>query len=102
MVDIEFAVQYLVLTHASAHPGLTRNAGNIALLHLAGDLGLAPPDLTRAVADAYRDYRRQQHALRLAGARHARIDPERFAVQREAVFALWHHVFGTAWQGARG
>jgi len=102
MVDIEFAVQYLVLTQASAHPGLTRNAGNIALLRLAGDLGLAPPDLTRAVADAYRDYRKQQHALRLAGARHARIDPERFAGQREAVFALWRHVFGAAWQGARG
>jgi len=102
MVDIEFAVQYLVLTQASAHPGLTRNAGNIALLRLAGDLGLAPSDLTRAVADAYRDYRKQQHALRLAGARHARIDPERFAGQREAVFALWRHVFGAAWQGARG
>ncbi|MGE5087684.1 MAG: bifunctional [glutamate--ammonia ligase]-adenylyl-L-tyrosine phosphorylase/[glutamate--ammonia-ligase] adenylyltransferase, partial [Candidatus Levyibacteriota bacterium] len=25
MVDIEFAVQYLVLAHAAAHPGLTRN-----------------------------------------------------------------------------
>ena len=32
MVDIEFAVQYLVLAHAHDHPALTRNAGNIALL----------------------------------------------------------------------
>jgi glutamate-ammonia-ligase adenylyltransferase len=102
MVDIEFAVQYLVLTHACAHPGLTRNAGNIALLHLAGNLGLAPPDLARAVADAYRDYRRQQHALRLAGARHARVDAGRFAAQRDAVFALWRHVFRTDWQHPRG
>jgi glutamate-ammonia-ligase adenylyltransferase len=101
MVDIEFAVQYLVLAGACAHPALTRNAGNIALLHLAGDLGLAPTDLAHAVADAYREYRRQQHALRLAGARHARIDPERFAERREAVFALWRHVFGAAWHGAR-
>jgi glutamate-ammonia-ligase adenylyltransferase len=100
MVDIEFAVQFLVLANACAHPALTRNAGNIALLRLAGDLGLAPPDRARAVADAYRDYRRQQHALRLSGARHARIDPERFAVQRDAVFALWRHVFGTAWRVA--
>jgi len=102
MVDIEFAVQYLVLAHASAHAQLTRNAGNIALLHMAGDLGLAPDDLAHAVADAYRDYRKQQHALRLAGARHARIDPGRFVVQRDAVFALWRHVFGAAWQGVRG
>jgi glutamate-ammonia-ligase adenylyltransferase len=101
MVDIEFAVQFLVLASACAYPGLTRNAGNIALLHLAGDLRLVPPDRARAVADAYRDYRKQQHALRLAGARHARIDPERFAAQRDAVFALWRHVFGAAWHGAR-
>jgi glutamate-ammonia-ligase adenylyltransferase len=100
MVDIEFVVQYLVLARSASHPGLTRNAGNIALLHMAGDLGLAPPDLARAVADAYRDYRRQQHALRLAGARHARVEPERFDAQRDAVFALWRHVFGAAWQDA--
>ena len=102
MVDIEFAVQYLVLAHAPAHAALTRNAGNIALLHMAGDLGLAPAGLAGAVADAYRDYRRQQHALRLAGARHARVEPERFAAQRDAVFALWRHVFGAAWQDAGG
>ena len=41
MVDIEFAVQYLVLAHAHAHPELTRNAGNIALLQIAADVGLA-------------------------------------------------------------
>jgi len=102
MVDIEFAVQFLVLAGSCAHPALTRNAGNIALLQLAGNLGLAPPDLGHAVADAYRDYRRQQHALRLAGARHARIDTERFAAQRDAVYALWRHVFGADWQHPRG
>jgi glutamate-ammonia-ligase adenylyltransferase len=101
MVDIEFAVQYLVLAHACEHAVLTRNAGNIALLRMAGELGLAPPDLAQAVADAYREYRRQQHALRLSGARHARVDAVRFAGQRDAVFALWRRVFGADWQDAR-
>jgi glutamate-ammonia-ligase adenylyltransferase len=101
MVDIEFVVQYLVLAHACEHATLTRNAGNIALLRMAGELGLAPPDLAQTVADAYRDYRRQQHALRLSGARHARVDPSRFARQRDAVFALWRRVFGADWQDAR-
>ena len=41
MVDIEFSVQYLVLAHAHEHAALCRNAGNIALLQLAADLGLA-------------------------------------------------------------
>ena len=42
MVDVEFAVQFLVLAHSDAHPDLTRNAGNIALLALAAALAPAP------------------------------------------------------------
>ncbi len=100
MVDIEFAVQFLVLAHACRHPVLTRNAGNIALLGFAGELHLVPPDLARAVADAYREYRRVQHQVRLTGAAHARVDPGPQAARRAAVAALWAHVFGSAWQDA--
>ena len=42
MVDIEFIVQYLVLAHSRTHYELTGNLGNIALLHMAGALGLVP------------------------------------------------------------
>src|SRR6266508_3992894 len=42
MVDVEFDVQYLVLVHAHSHVEWTRNAGNIALLGIAGALGLVP------------------------------------------------------------
>ena len=68
MVDVEFAVQYLVLAHAHEHAGLTRNAGNIALLGMAADLGLVPAPVASAAADAYREYRRLQHQVRLTGA----------------------------------
>lgn len=103
MVDIEFTVQCLVLGHAHEHPSLTLNKGNIALLHMAGELGLAPPALARDVADAYRDYRRLQHQVRLTGAAQARVDPLPQRPRREAVAALWAHVFGGTWQepGAR-
>ncbi len=101
MVDIEFTVQYLVLAHAHAHGVLTRNAGNIALLALAGELGLVPTELAASVADAYREYRRLQHKVRLTGAAHARVDPEPQAARREAVAALWLNVFGTPWQVSR-
>ena len=100
MVDIEFAVQYLVLAHAHEHPQLTRNAGNIALLGLAGELGLVPRELATEVADAYRDYRRQQHAVRLTGAPHARVDPAPHAARRAAVDALWETLFGAPWRRA--
>jgi glutamate-ammonia-ligase adenylyltransferase len=97
MVDVEFAVQYLVLAHAHRHPGLTRNAGNIALLALAGELGLIPAAIAAAAADAYREYRRRQHQIRLTGAAHARVAPETEVARRGAVTALWAHVFGGPW-----
>jgi len=95
MVDIEFIVQYLVLTHSSKHTGLAANDGNIALLRLAADLDLIARDLSDAVRHAYRDYRRRQHGLRLNGARYARVPHEEVASAIEATRALWRAVFGT-------
>ena len=100
MVDIEFTVQYLVLAHAHVHGVLTRNAGNIALLGFAGELGLVPAALAAQVADAYREYRRLQHKVRLTGAAHARVEPAAQAPRRAAVEALWSHVFGAPWPNA--
>ena len=96
MVDIEFAVQYLVLAHAHEHPRLTRNAGNIALLGIAADAGLLDRDLARDAADAYREYRRLQHQVRLTGAASARVEPSAQAARRARVEALWRTVFGSA------
>ena len=61
---------------------LTRNAGNIALLGMGAELGLLPPALASEVADAYRDYRRLQHKVRLTGAPHARVEPDGAAPRR--------------------
>jgi ATP-dependent RNA helicase RhlE len=65
LIDVEFIVQYLVLGYAHQHASLTGNLGNIALLGMAGELGLIPADQAAAVADSYREYRRLQHGLRL-------------------------------------
>jgi glutamate-ammonia-ligase adenylyltransferase len=93
MVDVEFLVQYLVLARSRGHYELTGNLGNIALLHMAGALGLVPADLAHRVADAYREYRRLQHALRLNGAEFARVEPARVAPHYEATRALWREMF---------
>ncbi|HSD43811.1 MAG TPA: bifunctional [glutamate--ammonia ligase]-adenylyl-L-tyrosine phosphorylase/[glutamate--ammonia-ligase] adenylyltransferase [Burkholderiales bacterium] len=93
MVDIEFIVQYLVLAHSRAHYELTGNLGNIALLHMAGALGLIPGELAQRVADAYRHYRRLQHRLRLNGAEFARVDLASVASHADATLALWKAVF---------
>jgi len=102
MVDVEFTVQYLVLRHSAAHPALTVNAGNIALLALAGELGLIPGPLATTVADAYRAYRRAQHQIRLQGAPLARVEPAPHAARRAAIGELWRHVFGGPWQARPG
>ena len=95
MVDIEFVVQYLILAFAHVHPQLTRNAGNIALLHMAADAALLPRSLAREAADAYREFRRLQHQVRLTGAPHARVEAGAQAARRASVAALWSAAFGT-------
>jgi glutamate-ammonia-ligase adenylyltransferase len=94
MIDLEFIVQFLVLSHAARHPGLTENLGNIALLGIAAGLRLIPPELAEQCRGAYREFRRLQHALRMSGARYARIPTEQVGAHAAAVRALWRTVFG--------
>jgi glutamate-ammonia-ligase adenylyltransferase len=94
MIDIEFAVQFLVLAHAHAFPDLTRNLGNIALLKRSADHGLIEKALAEKTRNAYREYRRTQHMLRLNGAQYARVKRETFAAEVAAVSALWSAVLG--------
>jgi glutamate-ammonia-ligase adenylyltransferase len=94
LIDVEFIVQFLVLGHSHEHQRLTGNLGNIALLGIAGELGLIPRDLAEQVRDAYREYRRLQHGLRLNGAHYARVDSNSIAGHIAAVRALWQAVLG--------
>ncbi|MCW5644148.1 MAG: bifunctional [glutamate--ammonia ligase]-adenylyl-L-tyrosine phosphorylase/[glutamate--ammonia-ligase] adenylyltransferase [Burkholderiaceae bacterium] len=94
MVDVEFVVQYLVLSQAAHHEELVTNAGNIALLQRAQAAGLLPDGIGTAAAQAYRALRKVQH--------HARLNEETTQVpageldtHRDAVLALWHAAFGS-------
>jgi len=95
MIDIEFIVQYLVLAHAHRYPQLTGNLGNIALLKIAGELGLIPLATAMTVRDGYREYRRLQHAQRLNGAQYARVEQEPLRAYIEAALKLWNIVFAS-------
>ncbi len=108
IIDVEFIMQYLVLSHACNHPELTGNIGNIALLKLAGKLGLISMQTAETVRVAYREFRRLQHQLRLSedsylagtmpdagkSQRSARIDADSLKETRLAVLRLWEEVFG--------
>jgi glutamate-ammonia-ligase adenylyltransferase len=93
MIDVEFVMQYLVLSQAFSHPELTDNAGNIALLERAEALGLLAPGLGHAASNAYRELRRVQHQARL-NEEPTTVHLPALQAEREAVLALWQAVFG--------
>jgi glutamate-ammonia-ligase adenylyltransferase len=93
MMDVEFAVQTLVLAHSAAHPELMDNVGNIALLQRAEACGLLPAGVGVAAADAYRELRRAQHRARL-DEQSTQLPGDAMMAQRDAVMVLWRAVFG--------
>jgi glutamate-ammonia-ligase adenylyltransferase len=94
MVDLEFVTQYLVLCHARTYPELIPNLGNIALLGIAGRLGLISREIADGAIDAYRVLRKRQHALRLQGADKARVAQSEMQTVKTAVRKLWESVLG--------
>jgi glutamate-ammonia-ligase adenylyltransferase len=94
MVDIEFIVQFLVLAHAAAHPELTTNSGNIALLDLAAQFDLIARHSSSTVRDIYRNLRRLQHQMRLNNQALCRIEPG--TLDTSPVMALWQQLLVAA------
>ena len=92
MMDIEFAMQWLVLAHSAAHEPLVQNTGNIALLQRAETQGLLPAGVGVAAANAYRELRRAQHRARL-DEKPTQFELAPLEKWRDAGLALWHAVF---------
>jgi len=96
------------LGYSCQYPQLTGNIGNIALLKLAGELGLIPIDTAEQVRSAYREFRRIQHRQRLNGdadmtggvpldgqaQKFTRVEGSHLKDDRMAVLTLWEKVFG--------
>ena len=95
MVDAEFAVQYLVLMHACAHPEMADNVGNIALLQRAEVAGLLSKDVGVKASAAYRELRRVQHKARLNEAP-TQVPQADLQKERDAILTLWRAVFPKA------
>ncbi len=92
MVDIEFAVQFLVLAHANNLRTLQDNAGNIALLQRAEAAGLLPVGLGTGAASAYRALRHVQHVARL-NEEPTQVDQSQLTAERGAVIALCQYLW---------
>jgi len=108
IIDVEFIVQYLVLGYAYKHSELANNIGNIGLLKLSGELGLISKSDAEAVFEAYREFRRIQHRLRLntdstqsdnqpiqnGQQKFARIETSYLEKARTSVLLLWEKILG--------
>ncbi len=97
MVDIEFAVQYMVLRHAAQHADLVGNVGNVALLTAAAQAGILSPELAQQASAAYMALRTAQHRCKLAGQERAwlrRGTPQAQALQafEPDIAALWREL----------
>ncbi len=92
MLDVEFAVQYLVLAHAAQHPALLENVGNIALLLHAQEAGLLPLSVGADAGSAYRELRRVQHKARL-DEQPTQVPLADLEDECAAIRALWRAVF---------
>ncbi len=91
MVDIEFMVQYLALAHAHQYPQLAENIGSLALLKLAGDLGLIAASDAEGVRALYRTLRQTQHRMRLNNQSPCRV--EQGEIDTAASRQLWKKLF---------
>ncbi|MGL4573282.1 MAG: bifunctional [glutamate--ammonia ligase]-adenylyl-L-tyrosine phosphorylase/[glutamate--ammonia-ligase] adenylyltransferase [Burkholderiaceae bacterium] len=88
LVDMEFAVQALVLAHASKHPELLANKGTIALAGRAAQARLIDAQISQAAQDGYRLLRGLQHTRRLAGDDVGRVEISSVEQPRNAVRAF--------------
>jgi glutamate-ammonia-ligase adenylyltransferase len=86
--DIEFLVQYLVLSNADSHPTLLHYPDNIRQLGVLGAVGLLEPRDVARLQEAYRCYRRASHRLALDG-KPAIVSAVELTDEREFVCSLW-------------
>ena len=96
IIDLEFAVQAIVLAHGTAHPKLRLDKGNHQILRWAGELGILDPAVANAAADAYLALRRRTHDAALNDEDKVIVGDGDLVAERAAVRALWASIFDSS------
>ncbi|HEX4331542.1 MAG TPA: bifunctional [glutamate--ammonia ligase]-adenylyl-L-tyrosine phosphorylase/[glutamate--ammonia-ligase] adenylyltransferase [Usitatibacter sp.] len=94
VIDLEFAVQAIVLAEGLKHPELREDKGNHRLLKRAGEAGLIDNAIAALAAEAYLAMRRRLHQAALDDEETVMLAEGELAAEREAVKRLWKEVFG--------
>jgi glutamate-ammonia-ligase adenylyltransferase len=89
LADIEFLVDYRVLSHAAELPELVEFPDNIRQLEALERTGLVPAHDCESLIEIYIRIRERLHELALAGGGRV-VDSSEFAQERELVTGLWN------------
>ena len=95
IVDIEFLVQYLVLSKSHDYPALLQWTDNVRLLQTLIETGFLPDYQAHFLKEAYLTYRAVVHRLNLQE-KPAVVSEERFRSLRENVSTIWKHYMLTS------
>ena len=90
IVDVEFLVQYLVLSHSHQQPALTHWTDNVRLLVTLIDSGLLTHTTAYLLREAYLTLRAAAHRLSLQD-QPAVVSADRFRPHRRQVVRAWNH-----------
>ncbi|QSP96047.1 bifunctional [glutamate--ammonia ligase]-adenylyl-L-tyrosine phosphorylase/[glutamate--ammonia-ligase] adenylyltransferase [Marinobacter salinisoli] len=93
LVDIEFMVQYLMLTHSAEHPELTRWSDNIRQMEALGQVGVLPVEDAEKLREVFIVLRSTIHRRALQNL-NSKVEGEAFKVEREYVTSVWTRVMG--------
>jgi [glutamine synthetase] adenylyltransferase / [glutamine synthetase]-adenylyl-L-tyrosine phosphorylase len=91
VTDIEFIVQYLILSYAHEYPDLGQWTDNVRSLDKLKEHGLLSENEAKTLLDAYFCLRGKIHHLALQE-KERLVDNEMFVSSRQAVSAIWDRV----------
>lgn len=95
VADLEFLVQFWMLTWADRYPEIVTFSDNIRQLESLASGNLVPQSRVDFLVDTYRKYRQRLHRLTLDGAKNVVADTE-FVEERRAVVEVWQEVMREA------
>ena len=90
MVDIEFLVQFLLLSNAHQNEELTTWTDNVRILKTVSDVGVIDDNTAHLLRDAYLIFRSALHRLSLKE-QPALVPDTQFGSLRDKIIDIWNH-----------
>ena len=94
LIDIEFMVQYLMLSQSHDHPELTQWSDNIRQMEELGRVGVLPVEDTEKLRETFITLRSTIHRRALQNL-NSQVSGDAFPGEREYVRAMWQKVMSS-------